>query len=217
MNSLTSIVAVGLDGAIGIENRLPWRLKSDLRFFQRTTKNNVIIMGRKTYDSLGRCLPLRENVVMSHTPSLFPPHEGCHHVHSISEALSLRTKWPKKHAYVIGGAQTYAQFAPLVDRYLLTIVSSHFPSADAFFDQSLFGKEDLWEKTAVPVDLIDENGVDEFSFQVFELKLKQPEIARERRRKLVEQHKQKNHLLKSKSHARAQSLKAEAVTRSLFA
>ncbi|WP_162814833.1 dihydrofolate reductase [Erythrobacter aureus] len=198
MTGLTSIVAVGLDGAIGIENRLPWSLKSDLRFFKQTTKGGVVLMGRKTYDSLGSCLPHRENIVLSHTPSLFPPHEGCHHVHSISEALALRTRWRTKHAYVIGGAQTYAQFAPFVDRYLITIVQAKFPDADAFFDQSILGDESLWARKELEVERVVAQGADEFEFQVFELRHKEAMDVAARRNALVSEHQERNHLHKPK-------------------
>ena len=201
MNSLTSIVAVGLDGAIGVENRLPWQLKSDLKFFKETTKNNIIIMGRKTYDSLGKCLPFRENVVLSHTPSLFPPHEGCHHVHSIAEALSLRSKWKKKNAFVIGGAQTYRQFAPYVDRYLITVVGARFPNADAFFDQTILGDEREWAKAEVSVERVDQEGADQFDFQVFELTHLDSAAVSERRSALLERFHARNHLHKPKRKA----------------
>ncbi|MBX7482326.1 dihydrofolate reductase [Qipengyuania qiaonensis] len=198
MTTLTSIVAVGLDGAIGIQNRLPWRLKSDLRFFKSKTKQNVIIMGRKTYDSLGSCLPDRENLVLSHTPSLFPDHEGCHHVHSIAEALFAREKWVGKEAFVIGGAQTYSQFAPYVDRYLLTIVNARFPLADAFFDQSIFGEESDWDRRELEVERVPSEGADEFDFQVFELKHKASNEVEARRAKIVADFQRRNHLSKPK-------------------
>lgn len=194
MLSLTSIVAVGLDGAIGVENRLPWSLKSDLRFFKQTTKGGIVLMGRKTYDSLGSCLPHRENIVLSKTPSLFPPHEGCHHVHSLSEALALRSKWRKKEAYVIGGAQTYSQFAPYVDRYLITVVNSKFPDADAFFDQNILGDDNLWTKKEIDVDRVETESADEYEFQVFELLLKDASQVSARRAALISDHQERNHL-----------------------
>lgn len=217
ISTLTSIIAVGLDGAIGVENRLPWRLKSDLRFFKKTTKENVIIMGRKTYDSLGSCLPDRENIVLSHTPSLFPAHEGCHHVHSLAEALFLRTRWPRKSAYVIGGAQTYQQFAPYVDRYLITIVSARFPNADAFFDQNVFGDEQLWEKTPLSVDRVGDGAADEFEFQVFDLRLKDPTMVAQRRERLVSEYQSRNHLYRTKRAGQPARPTISGKTLSLFA
>lgn len=203
--SLTSIVAVGLDGAIGIENQLPWNLKSDLRFFKRTTKNNLIIMGRKTYDSIGGCLPFRENIVLSHRPSLFEKHEGCSHAHSISETLFLRDKWPNKHAFVIGGAQTYKQFSPYVDRYLLTIVKAKFPKADAHFDQAIIGNEEIWETREIEVERIDRPDADEFEFQVIELSHRNPQEVAAKRARLLEEFKKRNHLLREKPRRKAPS------------
>ena len=201
-SSLTSIVAVGLDGAIGIENRLPWSLRSDLRFFKETTKNNIIIMGRKTYDSIGGCLPLRENVVLSHSPSLFERHEGCSHAHSISETLFLREKWPAKQAFIIGGAQTYKQFSPFVDRYLLTIVNANFQEADAHFDQSVIGSLDDWNVNEINVERVQTEGADEFDFRVFELKHPDPEAVAGKRSELLREFRKKNHLVRRKPHRR---------------
>lgn len=201
--SLTSIVAVGLDGAIGVKNRLPWKLRSDLRFFKRTTKDNVIILGRKTFESVGGCLPHRKNIVLSHTPRLFPENESCCHVHSVAETLSLRETWPGKEAYVIGGAQIYQQFAPLVDRYLVTVVHGRFPDADAFFDEGVFGSEDVWERSEVVVERFDEPSSDEFDFQVFEFKHKNAEQISSRREKIVTEFRAKNHFYRRRADIQA--------------
>src|SRR5436309_740216 len=119
-SSLTSIVAIDKNGAIGCRNTLPWRLKSDLAFFRQTTNGNAVIMGRKTYDSIGCCLPNRKNIVLSHSYDLFHSTPDCQLAHSIEEALARAGNSPSREAFVIGGAATYAQFANLIDRYLVT-------------------------------------------------------------------------------------------------
>ena len=196
-HSLTSIVAVGLKGEIGVKNSLPWRLKSDLRFFKQTTLNNIVIMGRKTFNSIGGCLKGRDNIVLSHRATLFESHEGCEHAHSIAETLYLRKKTPRKEAYIIGGAQTYTQFAPFVDRYLITIVNSRFADADAFFSEEVIGDDKTWVSRSLQVERA-ENG-DEFDFTVVELTHRNPEMVREARRKMIADFEDKNHFLKRKS------------------
>ena len=196
---LTSIVAVGLDGAIGMRNGLPWRLKSDLRFFKQTTLSQLVIMGRKTFDSIGGCLPGRENIVLSHRQRLFPDRAGCHHSHSVGEALFIREKFPKRQAFVIGGAQTYAEFSPYVDRYLVTIVHSQFPDADAFLSDKIIGSLTEWDRQELIVDKIESENADEFQFSVIELRHKRPERIARARMELIADFESKNHLLKRKA------------------
>ena len=194
LDTLTSIVALGLEGEIGIGNALPWHLKSDLRFFRRTTLGNLVILGRKTYESIGGCLKGRENIVLSHRPTLFEEHDGCKHSHSVGETLFLRQKLPAQNAYVIGGAVTYREFAPYVDRYLLTIVKSRFPKADAFFDQGIFGNEDDWLKSPVEIERVEPEGSDEFDFTVVEMSHRRPDEVAARRRISIEEFQSRNHL-----------------------
>ena len=198
-SGFTSIVAVGLRGEIGVRNALPWVLKSDLRFFKRTTLGNVIVMGRKTYDSIGGCLKGRENIVLSHRASLFPDHKGCHQAHSVDETLFLADKYPKSKTYVIGGAQTYAEFAPFVDRYLFTVVDAKFPDADAFFNEALIPDLDAWARDEVIVDRLDDESADQFSFKTFELKHPDPTAVESARREAIARYADRNHFLKRKS------------------
>lgn len=196
MGTLTSIVAVGLDGAIGVENELPWRLKSDLRFFQKTTKENVIVMGRKTFESIGGCLPKRDNIILSHSAKLFAPHPGCVLSHTVEETLYLCDKAKKKASFVIGGAQTYAQFAEFVDRYLITVVNARFPRADAHFNEGVIGDNSNWEMHELDVERISDPDADEYEFQIFELLHRRPEEVAERRKSAIEEYRRKNHLLR---------------------
>jgi dihydrofolate reductase len=196
MGSLTSIVAVGLDGAIGVRNELPWRLKSDLRFFQKMTKEQIVVMGRKTFESIGGCLPKRENIVLSHSAKLFAPHPGCVLSHTVEETLYLCGKAKKKSSFIIGGAQTYAQFAKFVDRYLVTVVKARFPEADAFFNEAIIGDDTNWIMKELEVERINEPGADEFEFQVFELVHRRPEEVAARRQTAIDEYRRKNHFLR---------------------
>lgn len=182
MKRLTSIVAVNREGVIGCGNALPWRLRTDMRYFREQTTGNVVLMGRKTFDSLGRrCLPDRYNVVVSHTFGLFPETEDCRPAYGIEDALFRATMAPKRYSetFVIGGASMYEQFTPYVDRYLITMVEKSVPSGDTFFNQDPLGDPDQWR-----IDQLfscSASETDEAAFTVFEVLAKQPERFAKRR------------------------------------
>lgn len=182
MRRLTSIVAVNAQGVIGLGNALPWRVKSDLRFFKDQTSQNIIIMGRKTHDSLGKCLPNRFNVVVSHQLALFENNENCILQYGIFDALLAAENAPTayKEIFVVGGASMYSQFAPLVDRYLITIVDKVVPDGDAFFDQRIIGDIENWEMQSVKSGVANADG-DESNFSIFELVARNPEGRRRER------------------------------------
>ena len=117
------IVAVAQNGVIGDKNALLWHISEDMRFFRRTTSGHPVIMGRKTYDSLGRPLPNRTNVVISRTTKEI---EGCTVVGSLEEAIALFPK--EEEIFIIGGAQIYALALEVADRLYLTRVFPHSQS-----------------------------------------------------------------------------------------
>ncbi len=127
------VVAVAENGVIGRDNALPWRLPNDLRFFKKTTLGHPILMGRATFESIGRPLPGRLNLVLSRNADLHI--EGCTVVHSLDEAIAASTD--ASELMVIGGAQVYAQVLPSADRIYLTRVhgdvegDTWFPAFDA--------------------------------------------------------------------------------------
>ena len=111
------IVAVAANGVIGDNNSLLWHISEDLRNFKRITSGHPVVMGRKTFESLGRPLPNRTNVVITRQRLEIP---GCTVVHSLEEAVML---FPKdEEVFVIGGAQIYAEALPLARRFYLTRV-----------------------------------------------------------------------------------------------
>ena len=126
--SLTLIVAYSTNRAIGRDNALPWKLPGDLAHFKRSTLGHPIIMGRKTWDSLGRPLPGRSNIVISRNPDLRA--EGAIVVATLQAAIEACGDAAQ--AYVIGGAQIYAQALPLAQRVLATEVHAQV-EGDAFF------------------------------------------------------------------------------------
>ncbi|WP_374399541.1 dihydrofolate reductase [Niveibacterium sp.] len=138
MTKLALIAAVARNGTIGRDNALPWRLRDDLKRFKALTLGHPIVMGRKTWDSLGRPLPGRRNIVVTRQRDL--KLEGAEIVHSLDEALALCGEVER--AFVIGGAQLYAEALPRADELCLTEVQAevegdaHFPDwRDAGFTE----------------------------------------------------------------------------------
>lgn len=125
---ITLIVARARNGVIGCENRLPWHLPEDLAHFKRTTLGHPIVMGRKTFESIGRALPGRRNLVLTRDPRWRA--EGCEPMGSMDEAMAAVAGLPE--LFVIGGADIYRQALPRADRLLITEVDLDVPG-DAHF------------------------------------------------------------------------------------
>jgi dihydrofolate reductase len=134
--AVSLVAAVARDGGIGLRGELLVRLPEDLRRFKRITLGAPIVMGRKTFESIGKALPGRTNLVISRAASLRP--EGAERVGSLEVALARAADAPLVH--VIGGAEIYALALPLADELQLTEIDAVFP-ADTFFppwDRSRF-------------------------------------------------------------------------------
>lgn len=132
MTLLTLIVARARNGVIGRDNTLPWRLPEDLAHFKRTTMGAPVIMGRKTWESIGRPLPGRRNIVVSRNAGLRL--EGAETACSLEDALRLCVG--VEQVFLIGGAQLYAEALPSADRLIVTEIDAdiegdaHFPEID---------------------------------------------------------------------------------------
>jgi len=130
--TISLIVAASRNGVIGRNGALPWHLPDDLRQFKRLTLGKPVIMGRRTWESIGRPLPGRRNIVLTRDPGFRAG--GCEVAHSVSAALALLAG--AEEAMVIGGAQVYAAFLPFAERIYLTRVQAevdgdtHFPAPD---------------------------------------------------------------------------------------
>ena len=127
---ISIIVAVASNGVIGDKNSLLWHIREDMVHFRTTTSGHPVIMGRKTYDSIGRPLPKRTNVVITRDTNLVI--EGCTVVHSLEEAVSMFDS--AEEVFVIGGAQIYAQALPLAERIYLTVVGKEYEGDTSFPD-----------------------------------------------------------------------------------
>lgn len=125
------IVAVADNGAIGVRGDMPWHISEDLKYFKRTTMGCPVIMGRTTFESLGRPLPGRKNIVLSRSDRTLP--EGVVCVHSAGEAFREAGETSAERCFIIGGANVYAQLLDSADRLYLTRVHTVVEDADAFF------------------------------------------------------------------------------------
>ena len=125
---LSIVVAVGKNYIIGKENGLLWHLPNDLKHFRKITEGHTIIMGRKTFESIGRVLPNRRHIVLTRSSDFQV--EGVEKASSIEEVLKLVEN--EEEAFVIGGGEIYRQFLPLVQRIYMTEVDIE-KDADVFF------------------------------------------------------------------------------------
>ena len=137
--AITIIVAKSNNGIIGKDGDLPWRLPEDLKRFKRLTTGNIVVMGRKTYDSIGRPLPNRKNIVISRNTSL--KIEGVEIEHDLIDVLKRNQG---ENVYVIGGGQIYADSLPLTEKLEITEVDveligdTSFPEIDSSHWKEIF-------------------------------------------------------------------------------
>lgn len=153
---ISIIVAAAENGAIGSHNRLPWHLPDDLKRFKALSMAKPIVMGRRTFDSIGRPLPGRANIVISRQPGLAI--EGVAVVQSLDAALAAAGSVPE--VVVIGGAQIFQQVLPRTATIHLTRVHAHVPG-DVFFPQL---EPAQWREAAVEHHAADERHQYAFSF-----------------------------------------------------
>ena len=125
---IAAIVAMSENSVIGKQNTLPWHLPADLHHFKTTTMAKPILMGRKTYESIGRALPGRCNIVITRDPSFQAP--GCVVVNSIEGALEAASY--SEEIFIIGGALLYEHMMPRIQRIYMTIIHHEF-EGDTFF------------------------------------------------------------------------------------
>ncbi len=161
--SLSIIVAIGKNKAIGRNNQLLWHISSDLKRFKQLTSGKTVIMGRNTYLSLPvQPLPNRKNIIITDIKN--ESFEGSITVNSIEEAIKLCK--PDEENFIIGGAMIYKQFLPLADKLYITKVYKDF-EADTFFPEI---DENLW-KVIEKVDIENDDSVDfNYSYLTYEIK-----------------------------------------------
>lgn len=157
----TIVVAMGEKNEIGFENKLLWHLPKDLKHFKDITSGHPVIMGRKTYESIGKPLPNRTNIVISRKKNWFE--EGVLIVGSVKEAVKFAKKIDEN-IFIIGGGNIYEQTIDMVDRLEVTLVKVDL-EADTYFPKI---NPNTWKKTEEVFHEKDEKNQYDFYFQTFE-------------------------------------------------
>lgn len=129
---ISIIVAVDENMGIGFENQIPWHLPADLARFKKLTMGHHLVVGRKTYESIGSALPGRMMIVLTRNQEFNAP--DCKTAETLDDALKLAEKRGEKEVFIIGGAEIYREALPLADRLYLTLVYTS-AKADAYFPQ----------------------------------------------------------------------------------
>jgi dihydrofolate reductase len=148
---------------MGRDNDIPWYLPADLKYFKATTLNRHIIMGRKTFMSIGRPLPKRTNVIMTRQPFFFA--SGCVIAHSIEQALEMAYDNGEDEVFIIGGGEIYKQSMQYWDRLYLTEVDLEVKDGDTFFPDINFEE---WKHTVSDPQVPDEKNEMAYTFNIYE-------------------------------------------------
>lgn len=159
---LSLIAGIGKNNELGLENKLLWDLPRDMKHFRETTKGHAVIMGQKTFESIGHPLPNRRNIILTRDMSYTK--DGVEVAHSIDEALRLfeiTQNKPEEEVFVIGGAEIYKQMIEKADRLYITHVDKEF-TADTFFptiDTNVWNEikrehYDIDEENNLPMDFV---------------------------------------------------------------
>ena len=158
MRKISIIVAMSENSVIGLNNQLPWHISEDLKNFKKTTLNHCVIMGRKTYESIGKPLKDRRNIVISRSKSLLI--DGVEVVNSLDRAISIVDD--SSEIFIIGGEQIYTISLPIATHLYVTKVNGDY-NGDAFFPDYI---QDEWNEISRE-DLISESNL-KFSFLKYE-------------------------------------------------
>jgi dihydrofolate reductase len=126
---ISFIVAMDQNRVIGKDNQLPWHLPEDLKYFKKVTIGHPIVMGRKTFESIGRPLPGRENIILTRNETYRP--EGCKIINSIDDLKQISNDYDEE-VFVIGGAEIFKQTFHLADKLYITVIDEQF-EGDTFF------------------------------------------------------------------------------------
>ncbi|HRH42415.1 MAG TPA: dihydrofolate reductase [Pyrinomonadaceae bacterium] len=148
---IIGIVAIAKNFAIGKAGKLPWHYSSDLKFFKQTTLDNAIVMGRKTFDSIGKPLPNRLNIVLSRTREIENPQLI---ILRNKEAVLELAKYLQGDLFIIGGASIYQEFADVIERWIVTEIPLVVEDADAFMPKDFLANFTLSEDNVLEENLV---------------------------------------------------------------
>lgn len=160
---ISSIVAVSENLAIGIDNDLPWHMPADLRFFKETTRGHHVLMGRKSFDSIGKPLPGRTNIVITRNKSFH--HSGVLIAHSIVDGIRIAQKSGVEELFILGGSNIYFQTIDLWDKLYITKIKTHIDNATAFFPKM---DESAWVLTNEEKHKADPDNPFDYTFCTYE-------------------------------------------------
>ncbi|MBY5958179.1 type 3 dihydrofolate reductase [Membranicola marinus] len=159
---LSAIVAISSNNVIGKDNDLPWYLPADLKYFKKTTLGHPVIMGRKSYESIGRPLPKRTNIVVTRDPYFISSNILV--AHSIGEAVELARDTDSEEVFIIGGAMVYEHSLPHLNRLYITEVHGEF-EGDTFFPE---WNPEEWKLVSEEPHLADDKNEYNYVFKVYE-------------------------------------------------
>lgn len=159
---VSAIFAVSENNVIGKGNDLPWRMPADLKHFKNTTMGHPVIMGRKSFDSIGRPLPGRHNIVVTRDRNFRA--EGVSVVHSLREAMEIAGADRPEEVFIIGGAQIYKKAFPYCDRLYMTRIHTE-TEGDVFLPEVDFS---AWKLISEEKHLPDEKNIHDYTFRIYE-------------------------------------------------
>lgn len=165
---IAAIVAVDENGLMGLDNQIPWYLPADLKYFKKTTLHHPIVMGRKTFQSIGRPLPKRTNIVVTRDP--FFAASGCLVVHGVEEALTMASDQGADQVFVIGGGEIYRQTKPYWDVLYQTVVHTRIEvqqDQQAVFFPSL--EPERWSLRSATYHDSDDKNSFAYTFKIWEI------------------------------------------------
>ncbi|MCI0921173.1 dihydrofolate reductase [Sphingobacterium rhinopitheci] len=157
---ITLIVAAAENNAIGKNNQMPWHLPNDFKYFKKNTLEHSVVMGRKTYESIGKPLPDRRNIVL--TRDLKYSNDEVDVANSIQEIFNYCRD--EREVFIIGGAEVYKQTLPIADKILLTRVHTTI-DGDSFFPELL---DHQWKLVSAEKNEKDEKHAFDYTFEVYE-------------------------------------------------
>lgn len=159
---ISLIVAMDKNRVIGYENDMPWHLPNDLKYFKKRTTGHTIVMGRKTFDSLGRVLPNRKHIVLTRGDTKFP--EEVEVIHDIKAIKQYAAANPEEELFVIGGGHLFEQILADADRIYLTVIDEAF-KGDVFFPEI---SPEEWNEVSKVEGIRDENNIHDHIFYEFD-------------------------------------------------
>ena len=158
---ISIIAAIGKNNELGKNNTLIWSMPADMKFFRDTTRGHTVIMGRKTFESIGKPLPNRKNIVITRDKNY--KKDGIEIVNSLNEAINLTI--PNEEVFVIGGGEIYKQAIEIADKLYITHINTEDSEADSFFPEII---PLVWNEISHTENQKDTENPFNYTFSVYE-------------------------------------------------